>query len=69
MAINIAEVVKQGHPLGRAKYTFFLDSEDDLVELKKQYPPKGTAVNTSIALIWRTGAAYALLDDGWVVGG
>ena len=69
MAIHISEKISQGHPLGKARYTFFLDSENDLVELNKLYPPKGVAVNTSTAVIWSTGAAYALLDGGWVPGG
>jgi hypothetical protein len=69
MAINIAEKVTQGYAVGKAKYTFFLESDSDLAELTNLYPPKGNAVNTSIALIWPTGVVYALFDSGWVIGG
>ena len=69
MRVEILEWITQGQPFGRGKGTFLLQTDDDILQLEREYPPKGKAVNGSIAVIWSTGATLALFDTGWEIGG
>jgi sulfur transfer protein SufE len=69
MGIIILEQNQQGCPVGKAKYTFLLQTAASLDQLKTEYPHKGKAVDGSMAVVWNTGDTYALFPDGWILGG